>query len=37
MPFQKTFDQKGTFAAWHAACQWLRENGYSYSSIRREE
>ena len=32
MSFQKTFEQKGTFVAWHAACQWLRDNGYSYSS-----
>ncbi len=32
MSFQKTFDQKGTFVAWHAACKWLRENGYSYGA-----
>ena len=30
MSFQKTFEQKGTFVAWHAACQWLRDNGYHW-------
>ena len=32
MQFEKKFEQKGTFAAWNAACRWLRDNGYSYSS-----
>lgn len=27
----KTFDEKGTFAAYNAAKKWLKENGYSYS------
>lgn len=28
----KTFDEKGTFAAYNAAKKWLKENGYSYGS-----
>lgn len=32
MQFEKKFEQKGTFAAWNAARQWLKENGFSYGS-----
>lgn len=32
MPFEKTFDQIGTFSAYYAACDWLNANGYSHSS-----
>lgn len=28
--FKKTFSEKGTFKALHAAQHWLTENGYSY-------
>lgn len=28
-----TFDQTGDFKAVNAACNWLRENGYSYGSM----
>ena len=31
-PFQKTFDQKGTFEALYACQRWLTANGYSYGS-----
>ena len=31
-PFQKVFDQQGTWAALHEAQEWLTLNGYSYSS-----
>jgi len=26
----KKFDRKGTFNAYHDACKWLDDNGYSY-------
>lgn len=32
MQFEKKFEQVGTFAAYHAACRWLEENGYSHGS-----
>ncbi|AMX90843.1 hypothetical protein IPC618_21455 [Pseudomonas aeruginosa] len=35
-PFQKTFDQTGTFEALYACQQWLSANGYSYSSTCRD-
>lgn len=28
-----TFNNSGTFAAYHAACAWLKENGFSYGSM----
>ncbi|MFI8384857.1 hypothetical protein [Pseudomonas sp. NPDC079086] len=37
MPFEKTFEQQGTFQAFYAACDWLKENGYSYGSTCRGE
>lgn len=32
MPFKKTFEQQGTFAALDAARAWLKQSGYSYGS-----
>jgi hypothetical protein len=32
MQFEKKFEQKGTWAAYDVARQWLKESGYSYGS-----
>lgn len=31
-----TFEQKGEFKAYSAACKWCEENGYSYGSMQRD-
>ena len=34
----KVFDRKGSdFEAFNDACAWLKENGYSYGSMQRDE
>lgn len=30
---EKVFTEKGTFAAYNAACTWCEENGFSYGSM----
>ena len=32
----KVFNETGDFAAFYAASSWLRENGYSFGSMQRE-
>lgn len=31
--FEKVFNQEGTFLAWYAASDWLKESGYSFGSM----
>lgn len=31
--FEKVFNQEGTFQAWYAASDWLKESGYSFGSM----
>lgn len=31
------FEQVGDFAAYHAACKWLDDNGYSHGSMQRDD
>lgn len=34
---QKAFDADGDFGAYYAACEWLKQNGFSYGSMQRDD
>lgn len=33
---KKTFTEQGAFQSYYAACEWLKQNGYSYGSMCRD-
>lgn len=33
----KTFEANGDFGAYYSACEWLKENGFSYGSMQRDD
>ena len=34
---QKVFNADGDFGAYYAACEWLKQNGFSYGSMQRDD